>query len=351
MYLVIAICLAAIILIFTPVAIHVINKYRRTIGVLTLDLAVSNQNLEKRERIHNEILDIAHYVALNMEFDKTLQELLPKLSELTRSSCCAFYSVNNASKLTLKHSIGFGKNVYTEFDLTIGEGFIGSLALKKDITVVHDIPEDTIYSVRTFLGKIKPRSLMVIPVFHQEQLNGVLVCASVHAYTENTVNLVDMVKYYFGIAVGNGINAEKNKRLTNELAFQNKLIQNQHEEMRKRLSDKETLVLHLINMIEDEIAYVLDSDLKVLLWNNSARAIYGVPRENALGRHIDHIHAELGWDTIEKLLNDMPEEQEHSMWITGRDGKSQQFMIGFSQMGSDDSYGVVAKVRELDVRR
>ena len=377
LYLVMAASLAVVLLIFAVLAIYMRTAHTQNIKEMTRELtdithslaerdythfssvlkeyyaALSSvkQTFFQREHIRKEILDIAHYVALNMEFDKTLRELMPKLAELTESNCCAFYTVSNASKLTLKHSIGFGKNIYNEFDLTIGEGFIGHLTLRKDITVVYEVPDDTIYMVRTFLGKIKPRSLMVVPIFHQEQLNGVLVCASIKAYTEENLNLAEILRYYLGIAVGNGVNTEKNKRLTNELAFQNKLIQNQHEEMRKRLSDKEFLISLLVNMIDAEIVYILDADYKVLYWDKKAMEIFGLNREEALGRHIDHIHKELGWSLIEDILKNMSQnnenEHEHCTWLTKSDGTKRRFELCFSKMPDNESLAIVAKIKEL----
>ena len=218
-------------------AVHIARGHKNEIKKKDEELEGFKRVLAKREHTYKQILEIAHYVALNMDFEKTLQGLLPKVLGLTKSNCCAFYTVNNASRLALKHSIGFGKNIYQEFDLSIGEGFIGNLALKEEITVIYDVPDDTIYTVRTFLGKIKPRNVMVVPIFHESQLSGVMVCASINAYTEDEQALVEMIRNYLGVAVGNGINAEKTRRMSGELEFQNKLIQNQHEEMQKRLEE------------------------------------------------------------------------------------------------------------------
>lgn len=377
LYLVMAACLTVVISLFAALAIYLRSVHKHTIKEMIHELIYITRSLEdrdyshyssdaqdffralstvkltfnQREHLRKEILDIAHHVALNLEFDKTLAELMPKLADLTKSNCCAFYTVNNATRLALKHSIGFSKNIYSEFDLTIGEGFIGHLALQKDITMVSDVPDDTIYMVRTFLGKIKPRNIMVVPIFHQEQLNGVLVCASINAYTEEDLALVEMIKYYLGIAVGNGINAEKNQRLANELAFQNKLIQSQHEEMRKRLRDKEVLVHHLANMIGDDIAYVLDAEFKVLHWNKSARAAYGIIKEDAVGRRIDQIHNQLGFDSIEGSLQEMIDDKnlEYYTWVTDEESNSRCFSMQFSQLVDEGPLGIVAKVVEFEM--
>jgi transcriptional regulator with GAF, ATPase, and Fis domain len=183
-----------------------------------------------RERARREILELSQCVAMNPEFDKLLKELMPKIVTMTKSNCGAFYTVNvNSGKMMLKHSIGFGKNIYAEFDLSLGEGFMGNVRLNDTAVVVTDIADDTIYMVRTFLGKIKPRSIMVIPVHHEGQLTGVLVCASVSAYTEDDRVVADLIKFHMGVAVGNGIHFDRTKRLTNELSFQNNLIQDQYD--------------------------------------------------------------------------------------------------------------------------
>ena len=372
-YLLMAACLAVVILIFVLLAIYLRADHMRNLKAMTHELIGITHGLEEsdyshypeesadfyralstvkqcflqREHLRKEILEIAHHVALNMEFDKTLRELMPKLAELTGSNCCAFYAVSNVSRLSLKHSIGFGKNVYSEFDLSIGEGFIGSFAMKKEISVVYDIPDDTIYTVRTFLGKIKPRNVMVVPIFHQEQLNGVLVCASIKAYNEENTSIAEMLRYYLGVAVGNGINTDKNKRLTNELAFQNKLIQNQHEEMKKRLSHKEKLIYHLLNT--SDCTYMLDAEYKVLHWCDSAKKIHGLSKEEAKGRSIDQLYTSLGLAPVEEFLKEISQKEtnthEYCTWTTNKNGSKTRYEINFTQL--PNNLGTVAKVKEL----
>jgi transcriptional regulator with GAF, ATPase, and Fis domain len=198
---------------------------------------------EKKGKMRQELLDIANTVASYMEIEELLHDLLPKLNAATRSTCSAFYSVNNSTnKLEIRHSVGFSKNIYGEFDILLGEGFIGRAAIKKEILLVKDIPDDTVFVTRTFLGKIKPRCLMVVPITAQDHLSGVLVCASIYDYSQEDQDMIELARHYMGVAVINGVNYEKTKRLANELAFQNKLIQEQYEEMKQRLDEKTRLL-------------------------------------------------------------------------------------------------------------
>lgn len=313
-------------------------------------LAEVKQTYVQRDVTRKEILEIVHSVVLNMELENVLRELMPKLLELTGSNCCAFYSVNKAKKLVLKHSIGFGKNIYNEFDLQLGEGFVGHTALHHGITIINEIPEDTIYMMRTFLGKVKPRNMMVVPIHHLTELNGVLVCASLKAYTEENQALVDMIKYYLGVAVGNGIHAEKNKRLTNELSFQNKLIQDQHEDMRKRLSDKEQLLSYFINL-SGTSCFILDINGRVMCWSKRAEAMYGRSWEWVSRRHIDEIHAELGWHSMTGALQGLLEQGSYDYHICVKGGEGQKrdldFQLAYMMNERNDPIGISVVVIEI----
>lgn len=190
--------------------------------------------IRKREQYHSEIFNILNSAAVNIELDKFLDDFIPKLLGATESLCGAFYLLNDFSnKLELKYSCGFDKNIYREFDLNANEILIGDLKVR----VTNEIPNDTIYMIKTFMGKIKPRSTMTIPIANENKLIGILVFASIYNYTDEQVEIIEHTKHYVGIAVNNGIIFEKTKRLTNELQFQNKLIQDLNEELEKKLKD------------------------------------------------------------------------------------------------------------------
>ncbi|MCL2015576.1 MAG: GAF domain-containing protein [Defluviitaleaceae bacterium] len=350
-YLVIAAFLAATILIFSAVVFQIRDMYKKQTKNLESDVKNMHENQTKQENIHKKILELAHNVVLNSDFDKLLQDILPQIIELTNSACCAFYSLTSATKLSLKHSIGFGKNVYSEFDISMGEGFVGNAAQLDNITIIRDIPEDTIYFVRTFLGKIKPKSLMIVPIRQQEQLNGVLVCASVHSYTEEELHLAETIKYYIGMAIINGISSEKNKRLTNELAFQNRLIQDQHEEMRKRLSDKEQLVQYLVNIGKNDIVFVLGPSCKVLYWDKKAIYIYGLSREEATGRHISNVNSKVGLANIPSTATDATELDGLQFQLFPKENPDDhiRYDLQLNTVEGDGFDGIVATISNVEV--
>lgn len=238
--------------IFNKIFNRYMNEIKRVINLLIDDINSKIENkdvalttfydsitnlqrvVRKREHYHNEIFKILNSAAINIELDKFLEDFIPKLLSATDSMCSAFYLLNNfTNKMEIKYSSGFNKNIYREFDLSANEILVSDLKVK----VVNEIPEDTVYMIKTFVGKVKPKSIMQIPIVNENKLIGILVFASIYNYTDEQVEIIDLTKHYLGIAVNNGIIFERTKRLTNELQFQNKLIQDLNDELEKKLKD------------------------------------------------------------------------------------------------------------------
>ncbi len=282
-------------------------------------------SLKKKEKTQEELRNIVNSVAVNMELEKLLTDLMPKLIEATKSNCGAFYLTNYVSgKLEIKHSLGFSKNIYSEFDLTLGEGFIGSVVVNKEVEILNDIPDDTVYIIRTFLGKIKPKSIMVIPVINQEQIAGVLVFASVYNYSQEQLEMVNSIKYYVGVAVGNGITYEKTKRLTNELKFQNRLIQNLNEDLEKKVQERTHFLNDIIDSIKDYAIYATDRNGTVVAWNKGAENVYGYNAQEIMGKNISLIHTqeELKEDKLKNTIDVIMREGKcvEKGWRTKKNG-------------------------------
>jgi putative methionine-R-sulfoxide reductase with GAF domain len=261
--------------------------------------------LDKKGRNRQELLDIVNAVASHNEIGKLLRNLLPRLNDATRSSCSAFYSINaSTNKLEIKHSVGFSKNIYSEFDINLGEGLVGQAAAKNEITYYRDIPEDTVYFVRTFIGKLKPRSMMVVPVLSNDTPTGVLVCVSIYDYTQDDRDMIELIRYYVGVAVSNGANYERTLRLTGELQFQNKLIQDQHEQMKTRLDEKTAWLNAMLGYTGVNVACALDVRGIVVIWSDTAARVYGVSAKNAVGKYFDRICEDNGWPSAGKVLQE-----------------------------------------------
>jgi len=279
--------------------------------------------LRKKDDTRQEILNVVNSVAVNMDFEKVLEDLLPKLIVVTGSNCCAFYSLNSqTNKLEIKQSFGFSKNIYSEFDINLGEGFIGEAALKNQTTVCVDIPDDSVFIIRTFLGKLKPRNMLITPIFYNDQMTGVIIFASIHEYTHEELEMVEMIKYYVGIAAANGMTYEKNKRLSNELKFQNKLIQNLNDELEKKIEDRSYLLNNIIDSIQDYAIYAMDKNGVILTWNKGADNMLGFTAEETVGKQVEYIYSPEDREKVQQRLQSVIREGKYteSGWRNRKDG-------------------------------
>ncbi|MDR1689490.1 MAG: PAS domain S-box protein [Clostridiales bacterium] len=278
-----------------------------------------------KEKHRKEVLNIVNSVAINMELTALLEDLLPKIIKATDSACAAFYMANHATnQLEIKSSVGFSKNLYNEFDMTIGEGLIGTSV--KEIRIIDNLPDDSEFMIKTFLGKIKPKSVMIIPVLNADQLTGVLCLASFNKYQENQNEIVELIRYYVGISIGNAITYEQTKRLSNELRFQNTLIQNLNDDLEKKVDNRTVFLNNIIDSILDYGIYALDVDNNITAWNKGAETLLGVSKDDVIGKNAEvimtpsDIKAGKLARKIEIALRDG--RYEESGWMPKKDGSS-----------------------------
>ncbi|MDR1706073.1 MAG: GAF domain-containing protein [Clostridiales bacterium] len=231
-----------------------------------------------------DFLEIFQSITSNIELELLMGNLVPRLMEYTGSQCGAFYIANNGTmKLEVRFTAGLSKAAYTEFDINIGEGLLGFAATKKDLTVLTDIPDDTVFTIKTFLGDIKPRSILFVPVIFQDQLMGLLAFSSVHPYERRRLDLISQSKYFIGSAVSNSVEYERTKRLSDVLNFQNKLIADLNRDLENKLEERTNLINLALDGINDCAVFALDPAGQIILWNRAAERVFGVSARDAMG--------------------------------------------------------------------
>ena len=167
-------------------------------------LAVAKNTLAQRENREEEIRSIIISAANCPNFDDMLKGLLENLISAADSLCGAFYFADEFSgMLKLKYSVGFSKNIYDNFDMAKGEGLIGAAASQSEITVINNIPDDTKYIMRTVLGNIKPKSIVIVPIVRGEASIGAFVLSGLHDYSEEQIKFLDAIRDYLGILISN----------------------------------------------------------------------------------------------------------------------------------------------------
>ncbi len=257
------------------------------------ELETLNGLLKHADDNMREIQYIVNSIASNNKLSAMMNDILPRILSTTKSSCGAFYLANNSTgKLELRSSRGFGRGIYEEFDISMGEGLVGSAAEVPEITVIHSLPDNPVLNIKGITGDFVPAGMMFVPILSSGKLLGILVLASMNRYTQANIDICNLFKYYVAIAVVNCIAFEKAERSKNETVFQNNLIQELNKELKLKFEDKSNFIRNIVNSVKEYAIYVLDKDGKVLEWNRGAELMYGLSEQQAVGQMISMIYTD-----------------------------------------------------------
>jgi len=263
------------------------------------DMTLFSEYIDKNKKLfiefknkNNLLNEILISTVVNQDIEKFFADAMPKIMNITKSQLIVFYMVNKVTnKLEIKSSIGFGKGIYSQFDMSMSEGFLGQAAVNNEIMVMDDI-DDSAYVVKTFLGDIKPKNIIAVPIGNIDDENdvlGVFAMGSVYRYTEKHIDILKEIRKYIAYAIINGMNHSKNLRLTNELKFQNQLIQNLNEDLEMKIKERTGLLNNIFNSMEDYAVISIDNDENIIMINNIAVKQFGVLKDDIIGKNISEI--------------------------------------------------------------
>lgn len=276
----------------------------------------------EKDDTYKSILELLNSIVLTSDLEKMFDDILPKIIDYTKSFSGAFYLVDGGkTRLEIKSSMGFSKNIYSEFDITIGEGFIGTSVSDNKIKVIEDLPDDTIYLTRTFLGKIKPKNLLIVPISEKENIVGMLVLVSTFKYTDIIINTLNIVRSYIGVAIANALIFEQSRRSSNELKFQNRLIQDINDDLEDKYNNRTLFLDAIIDSIEGYAIISADKDLKICAWNTGAENILGYTKKEVKGMDMSFIDYDESNDLNSRLeiVNKLGKLREVG-WRVKKDG-------------------------------
>ncbi|SEH06527.1 GAF domain-containing protein [Candidatus Venteria ishoeyi] len=82
----------------------------------------------------------------------------------------------------------------------LGEGLAGEVALSKTPIMVEEIP-DGYMTIQSSIINTKPCSLVLLPLFHEDKLQGVLEIATLQSLSERSLKFIEQAAPVIGIAI------------------------------------------------------------------------------------------------------------------------------------------------------
>ena len=206
------------------------------------------------------------------------EHFLQKLSEYVNAQVGAIYQWLEATdtetahlELAATYAYTRRKQINNKFKL--GEGLIGQAAKENKIIIVEKLPKEYIH-IRSSLGEIKPRNLILVPFDYRGDLRGVLELGFVEEIDELTQSLLSSIRESLGAAFEN-------------IASQMRLA--------KQLQETQALA-NKIKLNEQRTSTIIESSLSAMITistrgiiescNQTTETLFGYSKEEMIGQNV-----------------------------------------------------------------
>lgn len=160
------------------------------------------------------------------------QSILNHLVPFTNGQLGAFYWATEDKKLKRVSGYAISKTNATEKIIEFGEGLMGQVALEKRSLLIQNVPEGYFHKIKSDLGEMTPKSLIICPILYEDEVNGVIEIASIVPFTEHQRAFLSHVSGNIGIAINTTNVRSKVEELFEKSQTLNQNLQSQQEELK-----------------------------------------------------------------------------------------------------------------------
>ena len=202
-------------------------------GILSAAFNTMAEAIQAQMQMNANAAQLADVMLREEEIHAFCRELLKALLHRTGSQVGAVYLLNEAETV-FEHfeSIGLGAGGHAAFSATELEGELGAALATREIQRTTDIPAESRFAFAAVSGEFQPREILTIPVLSDHHVAAVVSLASVRAYDEPSIQLVNSIQSVLTARLNGVLAFAKVKHLAERLEVQNREL-----ELRKRELD------------------------------------------------------------------------------------------------------------------
>jgi signal transduction histidine kinase/CheY-like chemotaxis protein len=192
-------------------------------------LQYSFGQLSAKEWLQKGVVDLNEKMMGETDMKKLTAAIIEFVCIYTQSQVGALYVQENAETLRLYSSYAF-QDDGSRTIIDTGSGLIGQCSKSGKPAILKDIDEGFI-SVSYASAEVKPRNVIIFPVFHDKTVNGVIELASIYEYSPNHLAFIENVSDNIGIVINSARNRQKLQELLEETQAQSEELHAQHSEL------------------------------------------------------------------------------------------------------------------------
>ncbi|HKO92813.1 MAG TPA: ATP-binding protein, partial [Polyangiaceae bacterium] len=204
------------------------------INEMIRNLRETTQKTTEQDWLKTNLARFTRMLQGQRDLASVARQILSELAPLVHVQQGAFYiaeqEVGDQTRMNLLSSYAAGSDLARSFRL--GEGLIGQCALEKRKLVLMDVPADH-FQVRSGLGSSTPRSVTILPVLFEGEVNAAIELASFGQLSPVHEVFLDQLTESIGIVVNTISSSTRTEELLKQSQSLTQELQSQQEELRQ----------------------------------------------------------------------------------------------------------------------
>lgn len=204
----------------------------------SLEIAVEQDN--RRNWANDGLAKLSELMNRNQHLHQMLDQVLPALIKYTGGNQGAFFLVNRTDEqnpfLELVSCYAYDRKKYLNKKINPGEGLAGAVWLEKEPMILTHIPQGYVH-ITSGLGEATPTFLIIIPVMHNNLVEGVAEFAYFRKLENHEIEFLKNVCSRLAVAISTLRIHDKTQKLLAETQLMTEQLRAQEEEMRQNMEE------------------------------------------------------------------------------------------------------------------
>jgi len=191
-------------------------------------------------------------LTIRMQGEKTLRflcnDILNFVVATTGSEVGAFYLVND---YYLELMITYGLEDGVQKTIEPGQGIVGQVAADKKLIHFEGLNDEN-FMISLASGVIRPKSIVVFPITHENKVMGVIELGCLDGYNRNHIHFIQSIEQQIGIVIHSAGNRQRLQELLEVTQTQSEELQTQHSEL-ENMNEELRLQSQKLQVSEEEL--------------------------------------------------------------------------------------------------
>jgi HAMP domain-containing protein/signal transduction histidine kinase/CheY-like chemotaxis protein len=231
-----------------------LESLKDTINQMITKLRETTQRNQEQDWLKSNLTKFTQMLQGQKDLNTVTRHILSELAAVVQVHYGSIYVVQENEnrhprlKLFASYAQKDGHDLQTEF--AFGEGLVGQCAIEKERILLKGVPKSHIV-VSSGFGKIRPNSLIILPVLFENNIKAVIELASLEAFSNTHLDFLGQLTESIGIVLNT---IEANSRKEELLAQSQSLageLKIQQEELRRTNEELQDKALLLVKQKEE----------------------------------------------------------------------------------------------------